>query len=128
MPRESEKALRCATLTPSSGNLRGESAANRVISQFLVFKDPDNIKPNIMRDNIGKIERSHGKRKLSQNVTENIFEDHFLPKKVPKLDENDDQKLIFDSRSGICPGKGKHFTFGRKESRLGSKTAKNGQF
>ena len=79
--RESKEVLRCATLTPSSGNLRGESAANGVLSQFLVFKDSDNNKPNIMRDNNGKMERSHGKRKLSQNITESIFEDHFSPKK-----------------------------------------------
>ena len=127
--RESKKGLRCATLTPSSGNLRGESAENRVLDQFLMFRDSDNNKSNIKSDNNGKLERSHGKRKLSQNIKESIFEDHhFSPKKVPKLDENFGQKSIFDSRSGTCPGKGEHLTFRRKRSRLGSKTAKNGQF
>ena len=79
-PRESEKVLRCATLTPSTGNLRRKTAANRELGQFLVLTDPDNNKPKNMSEHIGKMGRIHLKRKLNQNIKESNFEDHFSPK------------------------------------------------
>ena len=82
---ESEKALRCATPAPSSGNLRGKTAANRDLGQFLMLNDPDNNKPTTMSEHFGKVERIHGKRKANQNINESDFKEYFSPKKKQKL-------------------------------------------